>query len=176
MSDFAEWLEQTRRETGARPPWRWVRLQRRYQADLEAVWRAWTEVPRLALWFGTVSGELRPGGTVTMDFGLPQPTTSRILVCEPPHRLVGTWTYGTSKLDPPDEVELTLRPDGDGTLVTVEHRSVESGSDWQPGVGAGWEEWFLRLEHGLRGDTAEAIAVEPLQAELAQRWQTTAAG
>jgi uncharacterized protein YndB with AHSA1/START domain len=55
----------------------------------------------------------------------------RVLVWEPPHRLVLTWQInGQWQYDPDpahaSEIELTFTPDGDGqTRVELEHRLIE---------------------------------------------------
>ena len=49
-----------------------------------------------------------------------------ILVWEPPHRLVHSWHLGGPAAT---EVELRFRPEGDGTLIELEHRGWERHGD-----------------------------------------------
>jgi len=54
----------------------------------------------------------------------------RVLVWEPPHRLVFTWQInGSWRFDPDpahaSEIEAVFRPDGAGSVVEVEHRLFE---------------------------------------------------
>ncbi len=39
-----------------------VRVEDRFDSDIETVWSALTDPARLATWWGTVEGDLRPGG------------------------------------------------------------------------------------------------------------------
>lgn len=54
----------------------------------------------------------------------------RITTWDPPTRLVMDWQIGPDRVPTPDpaacsEVEVTVTSDGDGSLVTVEHRGFE---------------------------------------------------
>jgi uncharacterized protein YndB with AHSA1/START domain len=139
---------------------RTVVLRRRYEADIEDVWSAWTEPERLNRWFLPVSGDLREGGS----FSLEGDASGEILACERPRRLRVTWVYGDR---PVDEVELRLMPDGDGTLVELSHATaaelVEYGGarvDAVPGIGAGWELPVAYLDRYLRGELPDAPSSE----------------
>jgi uncharacterized protein YndB with AHSA1/START domain len=139
-------------------------LRRRYDAGIEDVWSAWTEPNRLNRWFLPVSGDLRLGGT----FHLEGNASGEIMRCEPPRLLAVTWVYGDR---PVDEVELRLIPDGDGTLLKLEHATVSTEVEWEgqmvdviPGVGSGWElplTWSLPAY--LRGELPDAPASEWFQ-------------
>jgi uncharacterized protein YndB with AHSA1/START domain len=136
-------------------------IRRRYAAPVDDVWNACTVPDRLDRWFLPVSGDLRAGGT----FALAGNAGGEIRRCEPPHRLSLTWVYGDR---PVDEVELTLTPDGDGTLLELEHATVLGEVEYEgtlvdviAGVGAGWE---LPLHNALpaylRGELPDRPAVE----------------
>ncbi len=65
-------------------------------------------------------GEIGTGGAET-DWG-------KVLVWEPPHRLVLAWQITSAWKYDPDfvtEVELGFAPEGTGTRVTFEHRNLE---------------------------------------------------
>jgi uncharacterized protein YndB with AHSA1/START domain len=72
----------------------------------------------------------------------------RVLVYEPPHRIVLSWLLdGEFEIDPEPsratEVEVRFTPQGDGTLVELEHRGFERRSDGAPiadavGADGGW--------------------------------------
>jgi len=72
---------------------------------------------------------------------------ARVLVFEPPHRVVFSWDIGpTWQLEPSEanasEVEVTFVPDGEGrTRVELEHRNIDRH-------GPGWES----VADGVRGD------------------------
>ena len=59
----------------------------------------------------------------------------RVLVIEPPRRLVIDWQLGAGYKFDPDlhtEVEILFQPDGEGTLVKLEHRNIERfGEKWE---------------------------------------------
>ena len=59
----------------------------------------------------------------------------KVLVWEPGRRLVLNWQLGTDyKYDPnlSTEVEILFQPDGEGTLVRLEHRDIERfGDKWE---------------------------------------------
>lgn len=64
----------------------------------------------------------------------------RVLECTPPHRILFTWADPDWRGE--TEVEVTFQPDGDGTLVIVEHRGFESlgpkGDEAARQFGGGW--------------------------------------
>jgi uncharacterized protein YndB with AHSA1/START domain len=138
-----------------------VVLRRRYDAPVEDVWSAWTEPERLNRWYLPVSGDLREGGT----FSLQGNASGEILECDPPRRLRVTWTYGDR---PTDEVELRLTPDGDdATELELVHATASHLVQWQgervdavPGIGSGWELSLPYLEKYLRGELPDKPGVE----------------
>ena len=67
--------------------------------------------------------EARPGGEFTLDIeGIP--IRGRYVEVVEPERILVTWGHAGSATIPPDstEVEFTLTPTDNGTLVTVNHR------------------------------------------------------
>ena len=149
-------------------------LRRRYDAPVEDVWDACTNPRRIDRWLLPVSGDLRAGGS----FSLQGNASGEILRCEPPRLLTVTWVYGDR---PADEVELRLTPgDGGGTMLELEHASVcetapDGVSDAILGVGVGWElplTWSLPAY--LRGELPDVPGVEwyqptPEHERLAER-------
>jgi len=156
--DLQTWLATTGRDVdrdGERI--RSVAVRRWFDASIERVWTAWTEGWKTKI----VSGEPRPGETVVLDLGTPQRTTCRILACEPPTHLATTWTYGPPTDVAPDEVDVRLAPDGDGTVLELRHRS-ENGAAWAAGVGAGWEAGLMMFDFLFRGeDPAPTFETHP---------------
>jgi uncharacterized protein YndB with AHSA1/START domain len=64
----------------------------------------------------------------------------RLLVWEPPHRLVMTWHPGRGP-DEATELEVRFSPDGDGTLVELEHRGWESRTaEARASYDVGWDD------------------------------------
>ena len=78
----------------------------------------------------------------------------RVLLWQPPRRLVFTWQIGPTRVPQPDperasEVEVTFHPQEGGTRVELEHRHVsrhgEGGDAYRAAMGSP-EGWSLILE------------------------------
>src|SRR5947208_12394268 len=66
-----------------------VRMEDRFDAEVDDVWSALTDPRRLASWFGEVEGDLRLGGEFRAHFFASGcEGTGRVEVCEPPQRLL----------------------------------------------------------------------------------------
>src|SRR5260221_9111850 len=91
-----------------------VRMEDRFDTDIDDVWSALTDPSRLARWYGEVEGELRLGGEFRVRvFASGWEGTGRVEACEPPRRLVVT---GKEPDRPGGDVsEVTLAADGDQT-------------------------------------------------------------
>ncbi len=96
-----------------------LRLNRRFKAPREALFRAFTDPVALAKWFGpegvqvtNVKVDLRPGGTYSMVFGEKDGESHGLSgvyrEISPPERLVMTWAW--------DHGDMA----GEETLVTIE--------------------------------------------------------
>ncbi len=99
-----------------------VRIEDRFETDVDDLWSALTDPGRLARWLGEVEGDLRQGGEFRAHFfASGWEGTGRVEVCEPPQRLV----LLTKSADEPDGgFEVTLTADGDQTILVVEDRGV----------------------------------------------------
>src|ERR1700683_4730407 len=89
-----------------------VRMEDRYDTDIDDLWSAITDPSRLARWYGEVEGDLRLGGESRLRVvARGGEGTRRVEACEPPRRLL---IVGKEQ-DKPDELvtEVTLTPDGD---------------------------------------------------------------
>ena len=100
-----------------------VRMEDRYDTDIEDLWAAFTERPRLARWLGEFDGDLRLGGQFSARFfASGWAGTGRVEACEPPRRLLVA-TRGTD--EPGDTlIEATLIADGDQTILVLEERGM----------------------------------------------------
>jgi uncharacterized protein YndB with AHSA1/START domain len=68
-----------------------VRVEDRYDTDINDLWSALTEPGRLARWYGRVEGDLRPGGEFRLYIeSADLEGTGRVEACEPPRRLLVT--------------------------------------------------------------------------------------
>ena len=100
-----------------------VRMEDRYDTDIDDLWAALTDPKRLARWIGDVEGDLRPGGEYrTHFFASGAKSMGRVEVCEPPQRLL----LRTKHVDQPFElvIEATLTADGEQTILVVEERGM----------------------------------------------------
>src|SRR6266567_7115218 len=64
-----------------------VRIEDRYDTDIDDLWSALTDPGRLARWHGQVTGDLRPGGEFRIYIEADDlESTGRVEACEPPRR------------------------------------------------------------------------------------------
>jgi len=99
-----------------------VRLEDRFDTDVDDLWSALTDPRRLARWLGEVEGDLRQGGEFRARyFASGWEGTCRVDVCEPPRRLL---ILTTSPDEPDGVVEATLTADGDHTVLVIEDRGL----------------------------------------------------
>ena len=99
-----------------------VRLEDRFDTDVDDLWSALTDPGRLARWLGEVEGDLRQGGEFRARyFASGWEGTCRVDVCEPPRRLL---ILTTSPDEPDGVVEATLTADGDHTVLVIEDRGL----------------------------------------------------
>ncbi len=157
-----------------------VRMEDRYDTDIDDLWSALTDPGRLARWYGQVDGDLRLGGQFRLyveDAG--SDAIGRVEACEPPRRLrVTTRETDESYLrgngvPPYDEViEASLTADGDQTILVIEVQGMPV--DAAAFYGAGWQIHAENLAAYLagreRGDTeARWDELVPPYQELAAR-------
>jgi uncharacterized protein YndB with AHSA1/START domain len=95
-----------------------VRMEDRYDTDIDDLWPALTDPLRLARWYGEVGGDLRLGGEYRARvYASGWEGTGRIEACEPPRRLLVTAAE-------PDQdehaTEITLAADGEQTVLVLE--------------------------------------------------------
>jgi uncharacterized protein YndB with AHSA1/START domain len=99
-----------------------VRMEDRFDTDIDDLWSALTDPRRLARWIGEVEGDLRLGGEYRFRFfASGSEGTGRVDACEPPRRLLLTMALGQ-----PDEdvIEATLTADGAQTILVWEERGM----------------------------------------------------
>ncbi len=102
-----------------------VRMEDRFDTDVDDVWSALTDPRRLARWMGEVEGDLRLGGEFRARFFVSGwEGTGRVEACEPPRRLLLTMRDADPQPGQPDEgdIEVTLAADGDQTILVWEER------------------------------------------------------
>jgi hypothetical protein len=92
-----------------------VRIEDRFDTDIDEVWSALTEPERLARWYGEIEGELR------------------VEDCEPPRRFVVVSRGVDEANEVSTEVRLTIN--GDQTALVVEKRGLPVDLLWVYGAG-----------------------------------------
>ena len=122
-------------------------------ATPEEVFSYFTDAQKLVVWKAT-SAELdaRPGGHFRMDVtGRGDVARGEYVEIAPPHRVVFTWAWMRDTPAPPapSVVEVTLAPDGDGTLLRLVHRGVPA--EIRDGSAKGWDHYLHRLALAAAG-------------------------
>jgi uncharacterized protein YndB with AHSA1/START domain len=126
----------------------------RIAASPDTVFPYFTDADKLVVW-KAVRAELdaRPGGVFRMDVtGRGDIARGEYAVIDPPRRVVFTWEWedrGAATLPVRSVVEVTLSPDGDGTLLRLVHRGVPQ--ELRRGSAAGWEHYLARLALAAAG-------------------------
>jgi uncharacterized protein YndB with AHSA1/START domain len=156
-----------------------VRIEDRYNTDIDDLWSALTDPSRLARWHAQVEGDLRPGGQFRTYVEADDiESIGRVEECEPPRRLLVTTretdeSYRRGNGVPPyDEViEATLTADGDQTILVIEVRGMPL--DKVAFYGAGWQIHAENLAAYLAG--RERGAAEARWNDLVSAYQDLAA-
>ena len=121
--------------------WR-LTFTRRLAHPQEKVWRAVTEPEHLAAWFPQeIRGERRTGATLRFVTDGDDGFDGAMVVCEPPSVMELLWGV--------DRLRIELRPDGDGTVLTLTDTFGELGRAARDA--AGWHECLDRLAGELDG-------------------------
>jgi uncharacterized protein YndB with AHSA1/START domain len=122
-----------------------VRVEERYDTDIDDLWTAITDPDRLARWYGRLEGELRPGGQFRLHvFDAGMDTVGRVVTCDAPQRLVVTTresdeSYQEGNGVPPfdETIDATLTADGNHTVLVIEVRGMPLKAI--PFFGTGWQ-------------------------------------
>ena len=147
-----------------------VRMQDRFDTDIDDLWSALTDPARLARWLGEVEGDLRLGGEFRARFfASGWEGTGRVEACEPPRRLL----LMTMQPGQQDEhfIEVTLAADGDQTILVWEERGMPL--DQLAAYGAGIQVHVEDLAAYLAG--RERCDADARWAELLPAYQDLAA-
>jgi uncharacterized protein YndB with AHSA1/START domain len=152
-----------------------VRMEDRYDTDIDDLWTALTDPSRLTRWIGEVEGDLRLGGEFhTKFFASGSESTGRVEACEPPKHLL----VRTKHVDKPYQlvIEATLTADGDQTVLVVEERGMPL--DLLHGYGAGIQIHFEHLTDHIAGREPRDIEDSKIEVrwdELLPAYQALAA-
>lgn len=120
----------------------------------ERVWRAISTSAALAEWMHPNDFEPRVGHRFTFEIA-PKPEVDfdgltvhcEVLECDPPHRLVFSWSAGGPVTD--TRVHFQLTPEGDGTRLVLEHSGFDLshpfGKQAFAGADYGWSAMLEQL-------------------------------
>jgi uncharacterized protein YndB with AHSA1/START domain len=154
-----------------------VRIEDRYDTDIDDLWSALIDPARLARWWGRVEGDLRLGGEFRSK-NADLESAGRVEACEPPRRLLVTNretddSYEAGVGVPPFEetIEATLTADGDQTILVIEVTGMPV--DKVAFYGAGWQIHAENLAGYLAG--RELGDAEARWGELVPPYQELAA-
>jgi uncharacterized protein YndB with AHSA1/START domain len=102
---------------------------------------------KFSAWMG-VRAELdpHPGGRVRIDVDGEHVALGEFREVDPPHRVVMTWGWENHDSVPPDStmVEITLTPQGDGTVLRLRQTGLPSEIERSSHQG-GWELYTRKL-------------------------------
>src|SRR6266545_8187111 len=100
-----------------------VRMEDRFDAEVDDVWSALTDPRRLASWLGEVEGDLRLGGEFRAHFfASGWEGTGRLEACEPLQRLLVLTKHANASEE--QSIEATLTADGRSEEHTSELQSL----------------------------------------------------
>jgi uncharacterized protein YndB with AHSA1/START domain len=132
-------------------------------AKPETVYAFLADPERLASWMGRrVQAEARPGGILRVDYNGFDVMRGSFVELVPHSKVV--WSWGWESLSatqtPPgaSTVEITLEPDGDGTLLKLRHSGLR-GEDIAS-HSAGWDMTLARISDAIAGRPLEAMGAE----------------
>lgn len=147
-----------------------VRMEDRFDTDIDDLWSALTEPPRLARWIGNVEGDLRLGGEIhAVFFRSGSDWVGRIAECEPPrHFLVETNDADEEDLH---TIEATLASEGDQTLLVVEERGMplDKLAAYGAGIQLHVEDLGAHIAGRELGDDSRWEELEPVYDEIAAK-------
>jgi uncharacterized protein YndB with AHSA1/START domain len=155
-----------------------VRIEDRYDTDIDDLWSAITDPDRLARWFGEVYGELSLGGEFLVHFADAGERTGQVEACDAPQRLLVTTretdeSYRRGQGVPPFDAawDITLTADGDQTTLVIEVKGMPL--DKIAFFGTGWQIHAENLAAYLDG--REPDDVEARWEDLVPAYQDLAA-
>jgi len=147
-----------------------VRVEDRFDTDVDDLWSALIDPSRLGRWLGEVEGDLRLGGQFhARFFASGWEGTGRVAACEPPQRLL-VLTTETGEAEE-HAMEATLTADGDQAVLVIEERGMPL--DQRAAYGAGLQVHVEDLAAHL--DDRDRCDAQARWAELLPAYQDLAA-
>lgn len=125
-----------------------IQLERSIDHAIDTVWRMLTDSAELPRWLAPGEIEAVPGGRARIDFGDSGAVVdSRVQVCEPPRRLVFSWSSGS---DPERPVCWTLEPTSATRSLLRLTLQIPADEDAAKAA-AGWDSHLEMLLAALEG-------------------------
>jgi uncharacterized protein YndB with AHSA1/START domain len=130
----------------------------RVAARPETVFAYFTDPVRLVSWMGVdATVDPRPGGVCRIKINDASTMLGQFVEVDPCRRIVWTWGWEEAVFAVPPqstEVEVSLIPDGEDTIVRLAHRRLPPRT--APFHQAGWEHYLARLAAVAGGQEPEA--------------------
>ncbi|MFH5232634.1 SRPBCC family protein [Antrihabitans spumae] len=170
MIDVTHQISAVQRRVGARTleagEARVTAISQVYDATVDDVWDACTNVERIPRWFLPITGDLVQGGRYQLEGN----ASGTIQTCTPPTGFSATWEYGGDV----SWIEVRLSPESsERTRFELEHIAHVGDDIWAQfgpsAVGIGWDLSLL----GLAGHLHPGAAVLPSESA---EWLATAEG
>jgi uncharacterized protein YndB with AHSA1/START domain len=133
-----------------------VEREVRIAARPETVFEFFVDPEKMVQWKGRKAAlEPRPGGVYRVEINDQAIASGQYVEIEAPSRIVFTWGWegqesGEHAVPPgSSRVEISLEPDGDGTLVRLRHLDLPEAS--RAIHGEGWDMYLARLAAAAEG-------------------------
>ena len=165
---LADWLKSAKRQVILNGDKTSAFISYRFDASLETVWNAWTDLTKLGRWFAKISGDMREGNEIVFDVGAPCNITSTIIKLKPLEQIRFTWFYPGRAVD---EIDVRFSQDGNSTFIELEQYSTDK-SNWWYGAGSGWESALVRLSLLLSGVDPKSISNDKFDETFGALWLT----
>lgn len=130
-----------------------LRYELRIDAPREVVFGYFTDPQRMVSWMG-VSALLdpQPGGPLRVEANGRDVISGEYLEVEAPSRVVFSWGFEGSERAVSagsTRVEVTLEPEGDGTLLVLSHHGLTASA--REAHAEGWTHYLSRLTEAAAG-------------------------
>jgi uncharacterized protein YndB with AHSA1/START domain len=131
-----------------------LRHEVRIAAPPDVVFAYFTDPARMVQWMGIAALlDPRPGGAFRVEANGRDVVLGEFVAVEPPRRVVFTWGFDGGEraiAAGSTRVEVTLEPDGDGTLLTLLHHGLAGAA--RDAHAEGWSHYLARLVPAAAGD------------------------
>ena len=129
-----------------------LKRETRVMARPETIFSFLTDPSKMVRWKGSQADlDPRPGGIYRVVFNTRDTVQGKFVELVPNQRVVFTWGWEGSGAVPPGSstVEITLKRDGNGTIVTLEHRDLPEEA--RAKHMEGWDLYLNRLAIAATG-------------------------